>query len=318
MVGNVKGSGERDAGAAVLGFLLAEAFSSELDVGAAESGVIRAFGDGEVGGGHGVGPFAGDVVVEAYRRPLAGGVVVHSFGADGEGRHAGIDLERRPGEQAGLDLIGKDSGVPGGLEDFLRHFAGDLVLAVAVGDAADKDGGEDQGTIEADGADDVVENAVVSPDGERFVEGLGEAEVRDAGKVLIDSVAAAGGQQLLCAHQGELIPEIIGHDVLATLAAIEGEQGHARALAAGFIGEHAAILVVGVGDDHHEAGAGGKLAQRLLQRGRATVNPQRLVVGRGGDGGGGRGLGREGARGEEQGGDEDRVRNGVLLGRRMS
>ena len=116
------------------------------------------------GGGDGVDPFAGDVVVEADGGPLAGGVVVHALGADGEGGHAGVDLERRPGEEAGLDLVGEDVGVAGGFEDFLGHFSGDLVLAVAVGDASDEDGGEDQGAVEADGADDVVEDAVVAPD----------------------------------------------------------------------------------------------------------------------------------------------------------
>jgi hypothetical protein len=117
-------------------------------------------------GGHGFGPFASDVVIEAHRRPLAGGVVIHSLWGDGEGGHAGIDFERRPGEEAGLDLIGKDGGVASRLEDFLRHFAGDLVLAMAVGDASDEDSGEDQRTIETDGAHHIVENAVVSPDGE--------------------------------------------------------------------------------------------------------------------------------------------------------
>ncbi len=67
------------------------------------------------------------------------------------------------------------------------------MLAVAVGDASDKDGGEYQGTIEAHGADYIIEDAVVSPDGEGFVEGLGKAEVGDAGEVLVNAVAAVGG-----------------------------------------------------------------------------------------------------------------------------
>jgi hypothetical protein len=61
----------------------------------------------------------------------------------------------------------------------------------------------------------------------------------------------------LGAHQRELILHVVGHDVLTTLAAVQGEQSHAGALAAGFIGEHASVFVVGVGDDHHDAGAGG-------------------------------------------------------------
>ena len=304
VVGDVKGAWEGDAGAAVLGFLQAEALATELDIGAAESGVIGTLMDGDVGGRHGIGPLAGNVVIEAHRGPLAGGVVVHTLRSDGEGRNAGIDFERRPGEKAGLDLIGKDGGVSGGLEGFLCHFARDLVLAVAVGDAANEDGGEDQGAIEADGANDVVEDALVSPDGQGFLEGLGETEISDAGEVLIDSVAAAGSQKLLGAHQRELIPEVIGHDVLPTLAPGQREQSHACALATGLIGEHAAILVVGMGNDHHDASAGGKLAQRLLERSRATIDPQRLIVRGCGNGGGGWDLGRKRGRGEEQGGDE--------------
>src|SRR5580692_9508330 len=131
--------------------------------------------------------------MEANGGPLAGGVVIHALGADGERRHAGVDLERGPGEEAGLDLIGKDVGVSRGFEHFLGHFSRDLVLAVAVGDTSDKDGGEDQWTIEADGADDIIEDAIVSPDGEGFVKGLGEAEVSDAREVLVYAVAAVGG-----------------------------------------------------------------------------------------------------------------------------
>ena len=167
-----------------------------------------------------------------------------------------------------------------------------------------KDSGEDQRAIKADGAHDVVENAFVSPDGEGLFKGLGEAEVGDAGEVLIDSVAAVGSQQLLGAHQRELILHVIGHDVLTALAPVQGEQSYARTLTTGFIGEHAAILIVGVGDDQHETGAGAKLAQRLLERGRAAVDPQRPVVGGSGNGRGGGDLGRNRGCGEEHGSDE--------------
>jgi hypothetical protein len=199
-------------------------------------------------------------------------------------------------------LIGEDVGVACRFEDFLGHFSGDLVLAVAIGDASDKDGGEDQGTIEADGADDIIEDAIVSPDGEGLIQGFGKAEVGDAGEILIDAVAAAGGQELLGTHQGELIPKVVGHDVLSTLAPIQGEQGHTRALAARFVGEHAAILVIGMSDDQHETGAGAELAQRLLQRRGAAIYAQRLVVRSGGNGGGGRGLRAQRGRREEKSG----------------
>ena len=62
-----------------------------------------------------------------------------------------------------------------------------------------------------------------------------------------------------------------GHGVLAAFAAVEGEQRGADAEAAGEIGEQSAVLVVGVGDDHHDAGGGTEAAQILGQRGGSTV-----------------------------------------------
>ena len=103
------------------------------------------------------------------------------------------------------------------------------------------------------------------PDRERLVEGFGKTEVRDTSEILIDTVAAVGGQQFFCAHQRQLVPQIIGHDVLTTFTAIQRKQGNASALATGLIGEHAAIFVVRMGDDHHQTGTGAQLAQRLLE-----------------------------------------------------
>src|SRR6201999_3026014 len=94
VIGHIKFPGEGDAGAAVLGFLLAQAFAGELDVGAAQGGIVGSFRNGEGGGRDSVDGLAGDVVVETKRLPFSGGVVVHAFGADGEGRDAGVDLER--------------------------------------------------------------------------------------------------------------------------------------------------------------------------------------------------------------------------------
>ena len=55
------------------------------------------------------------------------------------------------------------------------------MLAVAVGDVAGEDGGDDERAVEANGADGVVEDAVVAPLFEGFFDGLGEAEVGYAG-----------------------------------------------------------------------------------------------------------------------------------------
>ena len=74
-------------------------------------------------------------------------------------------------------MLGKDVGIGGGFEDLLRNFAGDLVLAVAVGDAADEGGDDDLRALAAHGEHGVVEHAVVAPSSEGFFLGFGEAEV---------------------------------------------------------------------------------------------------------------------------------------------
>ena len=94
---------------------------------------------------------------------MPGGVVVDAFLGDAGEGDAGVDLERRPGHEAGGDLVGEHLGIGCGVEDFLRHDSGGLVVAVAVGDVASEDGGDDERAGEADLADDVVEDAVVAP-----------------------------------------------------------------------------------------------------------------------------------------------------------
>ena len=134
-----------------------------------------------------------------------------------------------------------------------------------------KTDGDHERAIEADGADGVVEDAVVAPLGEGLFLGFGEAEVDLGAEELVDAHVAVGGEQLLGADEAEGVVEVGGHQVLAAFAAVEGEGGDAGALAAGEVGEHAVVLVVGVGDDEHEGGAGAELAQELLERGGTVV-----------------------------------------------
>jgi hypothetical protein len=164
-------------------------------------------------------------------------------------RHTGVDLERLPGQDAFGGELGEDLGVAGGEEGLLRDLAGDLVLAVAVGDAADPGAGEDEGAVEADGANHVIEHAVMAPLGEGLLFRLGEAEVDLGAEELVDAGVAVVGEQLLGAEQAERVFEVAGDGVLAAFAAGEGDVGDAGAEAAGVEGEHAAVLVVGVGDD---------------------------------------------------------------------
>ena len=182
------------------------------------------------GDGFGVGVEVGDVVVEESGDGFAGGVVEHAFGADAGKGDAGVDGERGPGGEA---HVGEDAGVGGGEKDFLADFAGDLVVAVAVGGSADKGAGEDERAVKADGADGVVEDAVVGPLGEGFFFGFGEAEIDLGAEELVDAHEAVGGEQLLGAEEAEGVVEVGGHEVLAAFAAGEGEHGDACAGTAG-------------------------------------------------------------------------------------
>src|SRR5260221_8824320 len=107
----------RAATATHLAALQAAAFASELGVRfTAEEWVGVAFGNDDVGFGDGVGDFSGYIIFEAGRDVLIGGVIVHALRVDAAERRARIDLERRPGWQAGGDLVGEDWRVASGLE----------------------------------------------------------------------------------------------------------------------------------------------------------------------------------------------------------
>ena len=96
-------------------------------------------------------------------------------------------------------------------------------------------------------------------------------------------MVAVGGEELLGADEAEGVVEVGGHEVLATFAAGEGKHGDACALAAGEVGKQAAVLVVGVGDDEHERGAGAELAEELLQGGGAVIDGETVGERWGGD-----------------------------------
>ena len=174
-------------------------------------------------------------------------------------------MRPRPSFSDGLELLGKDGGVGSGFEDLLRDFAGDLVVAVAVSDAADEGGDDDLGAFAADGEDGVVEHALVAPAGEGFSLSFGEAEVDFRAPQLLCAVELIGLEQLVGADEAEGVVAVGGDSVLAAFAAGEGEQSAAHAEAAGEIREERAVLVVRMGDDHHQAGGGGEALEGLLE-----------------------------------------------------
>src|SRR5271166_6208680 len=172
MIADGERAAEWDVAASVLRFLLAPAFAGHLDIGTAQDRVEGAFGDFNVRRGDGIAPLFCDVIVEAYRRPLLGGIVVNALAGGREERNAGVNLKRRPGTQALRDLIGKDSGVSGEFEDLLSGFSRDLVMTVPVGDVSGEDGGDDHRTVQSHGADNIVEDAVAPPFLVGFFDGL--------------------------------------------------------------------------------------------------------------------------------------------------
>src|SRR5205823_9585192 len=111
----------------------------------------------------------------------------------------------------------------------LSDLPGDLVLAVAVGGLADEYGGDDERAIEADGANGVVEDAVVGPLGEGLFLRFGKAVVDFGAEELVDAHVAVGEEEFLGADEAEGVAEVSGHEVLATLAAVESESCDARA-----------------------------------------------------------------------------------------
>src|ERR1700735_1709903 len=98
---------------------------------------------------------------------------------------------------------------------------------------------------------------------ETFFFGLRAAEVDFSAEHLAGAEVAVGGDQLLRADEAERVVEVAGHEVLAAFTARESERSRAYALAASFVGQHAAIFVVGVGDDHQQTGTGAELEQCL-------------------------------------------------------
>ena len=142
---------------------------------------------------------------------------------------------------------------------------------MAVSNAADEGGDDDLGAFAADGQHGVVEDAVVTPAGEGFLLSLGETEVDLGTPELFCAVVFARLEEFVGADEAQGVVAVGGHGVLATFAPGEGEERAPDAEAAGEICEQRTVFVVGVGDDHQDAGGGGEAAEGLLKGGGAAV-----------------------------------------------
>ena len=156
------------------------------------------------------------------------------------------------------------------------------MLAMPIRDAADEDGSDHQGPVEADGADGIVENALVAPLGEGFLFRFGEAEVDLCTEHLADAEVAVGGEELLGAEEAEGVFKVASDGILAAFATVEGERGDARSKATGVEGQHTAVFVVRMGGDEEKRSAGVEAAKELLKAAGALVDGE-LVTVAGGD-----------------------------------
>ena len=109
------------------------------------------------------------------------------------------------------------------------------------------------------------------PLGAGFADRLGEAEVERAGEELIAAVERPRLQQLLGANHAERVEQLGADDVLAALAAIERQIGHARVIAARQPRDQRRVLVVGMRAGVHRAGGRPQPLSSLDEPGRAAA-----------------------------------------------
>ena len=205
--------------------------------------------------------------VRVVKNPLIG---------DGGKWHECIILERLPGAQSFLDLLGKHGRIARCFESFLRHLAGNLVIAVAVRAASDENGSDDERASHANDAHSIGEGLIVPPLLERLFFCLGKAVVAHSRKELLHSVVTIRREQFFRAHQPKRVKVVRRHDVGATFATIERQQSNAHALPARFIGQHSAVFVVGMRSDHQEACARVEFQKALPECRRSSIEIQRL------------------------------------------
>ena len=167
------------------------------------------------------------------------------------------------------------SGSAAALKSFLRHGARRLVIAVTIARAAHEHRRDDQRPHHAHHAHHVGEHAVVCPAGDRFGLGLRKAVVDHARPILIDAVVAARAAAVPSCAPGRAHRSSRCDITLAPPSPrLSVSKRDARAPAARFVGEHAAILIVGMRGDHDQAGARVQFLEALPERRRSRGSLQ--------------------------------------------
>src|SRR5882757_8010333 len=129
---------KRHIGPLMLTALFAKAAPGDLNICLTKQRVALALLDGHIGRGNAIDVRVVDVIVEANGSVLAGRIVEHALWRQREAGHPRVDLEWLPWLEAGGDLVRVHLRVAGGVEGLLRQHSGDLVVAVAIGHAANE------------------------------------------------------------------------------------------------------------------------------------------------------------------------------------
>ena len=170
--------------------------------------------------------------------------------------HAAIQLQRLPGTEAFLQLLGELRGVGSRLERERCEIARQLVLPVTVGLGAAEPRVDDERPVGADDPHHVAEHLALSPERGGLGAALREPVVERPREELLGPVQGPGLQQLLGPDDAERLEQFGADDVLPALAAVERQVGHPRVVATRHPRHERRVLVVGVG--RHEQGARGR------------------------------------------------------------
>ncbi len=160
-----------------------------------------------------------------------------------------VQLERRPGLHAFVQLVRETSRVSCRLERGWCQQAGHLVLPVPVARRATEDRDDHVGTEAAYDPYDVAQQRIARPMRERLFRVLGEPEIVGAGEVLSRTIQAPGGQQLSRPHDPEPLAQLRTDEVLAALSAGQRQVGRPGAQTPCQRGQKRRVFVVRVGAD---------------------------------------------------------------------
>ena len=146
------------------------------------------------------------------------------------------------------------------------------MVAVAVGDAADKGGDDHLRPLAADGQHGIVEHALMAPAGKGFLLRFGEAEVRlRAPKLLhaVDTRLAFSSSLVRISPSASSVSADMAFCPPSPRVSVSSVTRTPRPRLQ--IRQQSAVLVVRVRNDHHHAGGGPQPLQRLHQSRRAAI-----------------------------------------------